>query len=157
MQLRRSEPYDPYLPRNGSSSGPGQGNAKTAAIQAQIDDTVGIMRDNITKVAERGERLDSLQDKTGECSFPSFPGDFRQLSCCASLVDMRLALVMNDNQLGAWERIAKNANIALHRQPCRIRAGFPPRGEPCPQGEILRYSERRTATQSNPAIFQNMW
>ncbi|KAF4610311.1 hypothetical protein D9613_010616 [Agrocybe pediades] len=66
----RSEPYDPYLPRNGSSSGapatagPSQGNAKTAAIQAQIDDTVGIMRENITKVAERGERLDSLQDKT---------------------------------------------------------------------------------------------
>jgi Synaptobrevin len=24
------------------------------------------MRENITKVAERGERLDSLQDKTGE-------------------------------------------------------------------------------------------
>ncbi|KAJ7198235.1 synaptobrevin-like protein [Mycena rebaudengoi] len=65
-----SEPYDPYLPRNGSSSNPGQGapqgqgNAKTAAIQAQIDDTVGIMRENITKVAERGERLDALQDKT---------------------------------------------------------------------------------------------
>jgi hypothetical protein len=68
----RSEPYDPYLPRGGSSSNPpaqstgGGGNAKTAAIQAQIDDTVGIMRENITKVAERGERLDSLQDKTGE-------------------------------------------------------------------------------------------
>ncbi|KAF9042788.1 synaptobrevin, partial [Hymenopellis radicata] len=65
----RSEPYDPYLPRNGSSSNPsggsqGTGNPKTAAIQAQIDDTVGIMRENITKVAERGERLDSLQDKT---------------------------------------------------------------------------------------------
>ncbi|THU93331.1 synaptobrevin-domain-containing protein [Dendrothele bispora CBS 962.96] len=60
-----SEPYDPYVPRGGSSSNPGGGgNAKTAAIQAQIDDTVGIMRENITKVAERGERLDSLQDKT---------------------------------------------------------------------------------------------
>ncbi|KAI9633364.1 synaptobrevin, partial [Dioszegia hungarica] len=33
-------------------------------IQAQIDDTVGIMHENITKVAERGERLDALQDKT---------------------------------------------------------------------------------------------
>ncbi len=67
--MHRSEPYDPYLPRNGSSApsaGPSQGNAKTAAIQAQIDDTVGIMRENITKVAERGERLESLQDKTGE-------------------------------------------------------------------------------------------
>ncbi|EMD36544.1 hypothetical protein CERSUDRAFT_115577 [Gelatoporia subvermispora B] len=64
-----SEPYDPYLPRGGSSSnppgGPGApGNTRTAAIQQQIDDTVGIMRDNITKVAERGERLDQLQDKT---------------------------------------------------------------------------------------------
>ena len=27
------------------------------------------MRENITKVAERGERLDSLQDKTGESFF----------------------------------------------------------------------------------------
>ncbi|KAI0277069.1 synaptobrevin-like protein [Russula aff. rugulosa BPL654] len=65
-----SEPYDPYLPRGGSSANPsasggstGQ-NPKTAAVQAQIDDTVNIMRDNITKVVERQERLDSLQDKT---------------------------------------------------------------------------------------------
>ncbi|KAH9950745.1 synaptobrevin-like protein [Amylocystis lapponica] len=64
-----SEPYDPYLPRGGSSTNPAggsTGNPKTAAIQAQIDDTVGIMRENITKVAERGERLDQLQDKTGK-------------------------------------------------------------------------------------------
>jgi hypothetical protein len=34
-------------------------------ISAQeIDSTVGIMRDNINKVSERGARLDSLQDKT---------------------------------------------------------------------------------------------
>ncbi|EOR04842.1 hypothetical protein E3P77_00330 [Wallemia ichthyophaga] len=44
----------------------GAGNPKTAAIQAQIDDTVGIMRENITKVSERGERLDQLQDKTDD-------------------------------------------------------------------------------------------
>ncbi|KZO94545.1 SNAP receptor, synaptobrevin family [Calocera viscosa TUFC12733] len=66
-----SEPYDPYVPRGGSSSGappaapgPAAGNSKTAAIQQQIDDTVGIMRENITKVAERGERIDVLRDKT---------------------------------------------------------------------------------------------
>merc|ERR1712080_450838 len=41
-----------------------QSNSRTAAIQAQIDDTVGIMRDNINKVAERGERLDSIENKT---------------------------------------------------------------------------------------------
>jgi len=73
--LHRSEPYDPYLPRGGSSANPSAPggnsgpNPKTAAIQAQIDDTVGIMRDNITKVVERQERLDSLQDKTGRCFY----------------------------------------------------------------------------------------
>ncbi|GAA5921094.1 hypothetical protein JCM3775_004089 [Rhodotorula graminis] len=71
---RRSEPYDPYVPGGNpnmpgggpgpSGSGSGGKNNKTAQIQQQIDDTVGIMRENITKVAERGERLDALQDKT---------------------------------------------------------------------------------------------
>ncbi|KAI9441334.1 synaptobrevin-like protein, partial [Lactarius indigo] len=64
-----SEPYDPYLPRGPSANpstaeGSSGANPKTAHIQAQIDDTVNIMRDNITKVVERQERLDSLQDKT---------------------------------------------------------------------------------------------
>lgn len=82
MDAHRSEPYDPYLPRGGASSGAGGstggGQNKTAAIQQQIDDTVGIMRENITKVAERGERLDSLQDKTGESALSSHSS-----SCCA--------------------------------------------------------------------------
>ncbi|KAG8830821.1 hypothetical protein FRB91_007006 [Serendipita sp. 411] len=70
----RSEPYDPYLPRGGNaaaaaSSSGGAGNARagtsqTAQIQQQIDETVGAMRDNIARVAERGERLDALRDKT---------------------------------------------------------------------------------------------
>ncbi|TNY21321.1 synaptobrevin [Rhodotorula diobovata] len=73
----QSEPYDPYIPGsnpNQPGGGPGPSgsapggsggkNTKTAQIQQQIDDTVGIMRENITKVAERGERLDALQDKT---------------------------------------------------------------------------------------------
>ncbi|TIC20345.1 Translin [Wallemia mellicola] len=59
-----SAPYDPY-PGPNSNNNPA-GNPKTAAIQAQIDDTVGIMRENITKVSERGERLDHLQDKTDD-------------------------------------------------------------------------------------------
>ncbi|KAH9444374.1 hypothetical protein Pst134EA_024279 [Puccinia striiformis f. sp. tritici] len=59
--MSSGQPYDPYIP---GGQPPQKGNQKTQAIQAQIDDTVGIMRDNITKVAERGERLDTLQDKT---------------------------------------------------------------------------------------------
>lgn len=57
------QPYDPYIPQGGNG-GAAPGNQRTAAIQQQIDDTVGIMRENINKVADRGARLDSLQDKT---------------------------------------------------------------------------------------------
>jgi vesicle-associated membrane protein 4 len=58
-------PYDPYIP-SGQAAPQQQagGNARTQALQAQIDDTVGVMRDNINKVSQRGERLDALQDKT---------------------------------------------------------------------------------------------
>jgi hypothetical protein len=34
------------------------------ALQADIDDTIAVMHENIRKVSQRGERLDSLQDKT---------------------------------------------------------------------------------------------
>jgi vesicle-associated membrane protein 4 len=70
MAESREAPYDPYIPSGqtgpagGASQQGGPGNQRTAAIQAQIDDTVGIMRENINKVSQRGERLDSLQDKT---------------------------------------------------------------------------------------------
>jgi len=61
------QPYDPYIPNNNGAAAGAQsapGNQRSAAIQQQIDDTVGIMRENINKVADRGARLDSLQDKT---------------------------------------------------------------------------------------------
>jgi len=62
----REQPYDPYIPAGGNQGGAAgaPGNQRTAALQAQIDDTVGVMRENINKVSQRGERLDSLQDKT---------------------------------------------------------------------------------------------
>ncbi|PKI83302.1 hypothetical protein MVES_002832 [Malassezia vespertilionis] len=65
--------YDPYIPSGAASSNPSggsgvAGNSRTAQIQAQIDETVGVMRDNINKVNERGENLDSLQDKTDNLS-----------------------------------------------------------------------------------------
>ncbi|CAH6721111.1 synaptobrevin homolog 1 [[Candida] jaroonii] len=58
--MSSSVPYDPYIPSQSTEPE----HSRTAAIQAQIDDTVGIMRDNINKVAERGERLDSIENKT---------------------------------------------------------------------------------------------
>ncbi|KAF3490704.1 synaptobrevin [Arthroderma uncinatum] len=63
----REQPYDPYIPsqsKPAGQDGPAAGNQRTAALQAQIDDTVDVMRENINKVSQRGEHLDSLQDKT---------------------------------------------------------------------------------------------
>ncbi|CAJ0839159.1 8526_t:CDS:2 [Entrophospora sp. SA101] len=60
-----SGPYDPYLPKEGTAGGP---PSKTVEIQKQIDETVGIMRDNLKTVAERGERLDTLHVKTENLS-----------------------------------------------------------------------------------------
>ncbi|KAJ5242010.1 Synaptobrevin [Penicillium citrinum] len=67
--MASEQPYDPYIPAGGqgataTAGGSQNGNQRTAALQAQIDDTVGVMRENINKVSQRGERLDSLQDKT---------------------------------------------------------------------------------------------
>ncbi|KAM7205325.1 putative synaptobrevin protein [Rhypophila sp. PSN 637] len=60
-------PYDPYIPAGGAGGAAGQqgaGNARTQALQEQIDSTVHVMKENINKVSQRGEHLDSLQDKT---------------------------------------------------------------------------------------------
>jgi vesicle-associated membrane protein 4 len=64
MADQHNTPYDPYIPSGQNNAGGAGSNNRTAALQAEIDSTVGIMRDNINKVSERGERLDSLQDKT---------------------------------------------------------------------------------------------
>ncbi|KAK6465197.1 Synaptobrevin/VAMP-like protein [Scheffersomyces coipomensis] len=61
--MSSSVPYDPYIPNQSTGD---QSQSRQAAIQAQIDDTVGIMRDNINKVAERGERLDTIENKAGD-------------------------------------------------------------------------------------------
>ncbi|PWN37525.1 synaptobrevin [Meira miltonrushii] len=60
--MERDQPYDPYV--GGNSSGQNAGTNRAAAIQSQIDETVGVMRDNIQKVNERGENLNDLQGKT---------------------------------------------------------------------------------------------
>lgn len=37
-----------------------------ARVQSQVDEVIDVMQENISKVIERGERLDDLQDKSGE-------------------------------------------------------------------------------------------
>lgn len=36
------------------------------SVQNQVDEVIDVMQENITKVIERGERLDDLQDKSGK-------------------------------------------------------------------------------------------
>ncbi|KAJ3041501.1 hypothetical protein HDV00_009297 [Rhizophlyctis rosea] len=46
------------------SSAGASGSNKTQAVQQQVDEVVGIMQENIHKVMQRGEQLNSLQGKT---------------------------------------------------------------------------------------------
>ncbi|KAJ5754178.1 Synaptobrevin [Penicillium nucicola] len=62
------QPYDPYIPAGSAgaddlSRGP-KPNNNIDKISKEIQDTVGVMKDNIDKVSQRGENLSSLQDKT---------------------------------------------------------------------------------------------
>lgn len=40
-------------------------------MQSQVDEVIDVMQENISKVIERGERLDDLQDKSGESRWVS--------------------------------------------------------------------------------------
>ncbi|ORZ37356.1 synaptobrevin, partial [Catenaria anguillulae PL171] len=51
-------------------------NNKTSAIQNQVNEVVGIMQNNINRVMERGERLDTLQGKTEDLN--NSAGAFRR-------------------------------------------------------------------------------
>lgn len=35
-------------------------------VQSQVDEVIDVMQENISKVIERGDRLEDLQDKSGE-------------------------------------------------------------------------------------------
>ncbi|XP_073077318.1 vesicle-associated membrane protein 4 isoform X1 [Manis javanica] len=51
-------------------SGPrfGPRNDKIKHVQNQVDEVIDVMQENITKVIERGERLDDLQDQSESLS-----------------------------------------------------------------------------------------
>ncbi|XP_043376334.1 vesicle-associated membrane protein 4 isoform X2 [Dermochelys coriacea] len=46
----------------------GPRNDKIRHVQNQVDEVIDVMQENITKVIERGERLDDLQDKSESLS-----------------------------------------------------------------------------------------
>ncbi|KFY22091.1 hypothetical protein V493_06860 [Pseudogymnoascus sp. VKM F-4281 (FW-2241)] len=59
-----SQPYDPYQP-SGNAAGSGQrAHVDTEHLQQEIDGATAKMQHNVDKLAQRGENLNSLQDKT---------------------------------------------------------------------------------------------
>lgn len=40
--------------------------SKSSEVQGQVDEVIGIMHNNIEKVVNRGEKLESLQNKTDD-------------------------------------------------------------------------------------------
>ncbi|CAH1787342.1 unnamed protein product [Owenia fusiformis] len=44
------------------------GDSKIARVQGQVHDVIDVMKDNIGKVMDRGERLEDLQDKSDDLS-----------------------------------------------------------------------------------------
>ncbi|KAJ3599915.1 hypothetical protein NHX12_033869 [Muraenolepis orangiensis] len=44
----------------------GPQNDKVKQVQSQVDEVIDVMQENISKVIERGERLEDLQDKSGD-------------------------------------------------------------------------------------------
>ncbi len=53
-------------PNSNSAPNPQQPtSSKSAQVQNQVNEVIGIMHKNIEKVMDRGEKLDSLQTKTG--------------------------------------------------------------------------------------------
>ena len=65
-------------------------------LHDQIDDTVIVMQQNIKKVAQRGERLDSLQDTTDDLSVSAthFRRGTNRVRKLTWLKDMKMVLCL---------------------------------------------------------------
>jgi vesicle-associated membrane protein 4 len=65
-------------------------------LQDQVDDTVLVMQQNIKQVAQRGERLDSLQDTTDDLSVSAerFRRRTNRVRKLMWLKDMRIVLCL---------------------------------------------------------------
>ncbi|XP_075689415.1 vesicle-associated membrane protein 4 isoform X2 [Rhinoderma darwinii] len=61
-----SDEEEDFFLRGPSAPKFGPRNDKIRHVQNQVDEVIDVMQENITKVIERGERLDELQDKSDE-------------------------------------------------------------------------------------------
>ncbi|XP_078801786.1 vesicle-associated membrane protein 4 isoform X2 [Oryzias latipes] len=79
-------------------SGPrfGAPNNKIKHVQSQVDEVIDVMQENISKVIERGERLDDLQDKSESLSdnASAFSSRAKQLHRRMWWRDMKMKIIV---------------------------------------------------------------
>ncbi|RVE73936.1 hypothetical protein OJAV_G00036220 [Oryzias javanicus] len=71
-------------------------NNKIKHVQLQVDEVIGVMQENISKVIERGERLDDLQDKSESLSdnASAFSSRAKQLHRRMWWRDMKMKIII---------------------------------------------------------------
>ncbi|KAE8610745.1 hypothetical protein XENTR_v10012228 [Xenopus tropicalis] len=74
-----SDEEEDFFLRGPSAPKFGPRNDKIRHVQNQVDEVIDVMQENITRVIERGERLDELQDKSGNGA-PAVSGEIRNCS-----------------------------------------------------------------------------
>ncbi|XP_059369087.1 vesicle-associated membrane protein 4-like isoform X1 [Carassius carassius] len=71
-------------------------NEKIKQVQSQVDEVIDVMQENISKVIERGERLDELQDKSESLSdnASAFSSRAKQLHRRMWWRDMKIKMII---------------------------------------------------------------
>nr|XP_057929099.1 vesicle-associated membrane protein 4 isoform X2 [Doryrhamphus excisus]XP_057929100.1 vesicle-associated membrane protein 4 isoform X2 [Doryrhamphus excisus]XP_057929101.1 vesicle-associated membrane protein 4 isoform X2 [Doryrhamphus excisus]XP_057929102.1 vesicle-associated membrane protein 4 isoform X2 [Doryrhamphus excisus]XP_057929103.1 vesicle-associated membrane protein 4 isoform X2 [Doryrhamphus excisus] len=74
----------------------GPQNDKLKQVQSQVDEVIDVMQENISKVIERGERLDDLQDKSESLSdnASAFSSRAKQLHRRMWWRDMKMKMII---------------------------------------------------------------
>uniref|UniRef100_A0AAR2L3L6 Vesicle-associated membrane protein 4 n=1 Tax=Pygocentrus nattereri TaxID=42514 RepID=A0AAR2L3L6_PYGNA len=89
-RVRDATPRGPTGPRFGPQ------NDKIRQVQSQVDEVIDVMQENISKVIERGERLDDLQDKSESLSdnASAFSSRAKQLHRRMWWRDMKMKMIV---------------------------------------------------------------
>lgn len=67
----------------------------TLRVQSQVDEVIDVMQENISKVIERGERLDELQDKSGKKDTIHLMDGNLSISRCEWILGRCIANIIN--------------------------------------------------------------
>ncbi|OCT46554.1 hypothetical protein CLCR_01855 [Cladophialophora carrionii] len=100
--------HDPYQPYQNSQPGPSR---RTDALQADVDETMGLMHENVSRVSQRGERHDSLVGNADPLT--SGPVQFRKGAARTktwyeSIVD---SITSPNSAINSFQKTVKNTGL----------------------------------------------